>query len=630
MICSKCNATIADDLAFCPECGEPIEAPAPAEEPVAAPVPAECADCDETVAPEQEIPSEEGEAKAPKLSKKFITIGAIAVAAILVVVLAISLLFGGSVNNYALYIADGELQYADMPGGKPFELTSDLYEDASNSSLSDLADNIYYLVQVSKDGSKIFYPDKRDSNGFSLYYRKTNGKGEAIKLASDLTGYYYINEKGTLVTYVKDNKLYQHNLKESTKLANDVYSFNVTDDGKTILYLADQSTDEESNETTYALYRIKNGKAAEKLVSDISGIRYYSDDLNTIAYEKNDALYIKTGTKDAKKIDSDVLSVYSVGEGKFYYTKQENSEVTYWSLINNDLGSEAEEEYSWMKDSKTQNPVKSLYFYDGKKATVITETMVGYALDYAIENPVIVYAAMAQGQTPSVKLSAYKEANENSYWVDFDQLLDEAMADNQITYVAMSATTAELKLDSIDDCIVANAGDVIYVASDRNAEDSTVTLNKVTLSGNKIKKTDKVDEDVYYYNYRIVNDNEIYYFKEVDTNEGELYLNGKKVADDVSTSSVKYNTETDCLFFMTDYDTEEKMGTLKFFNGKKTSTVKEDVYEYQFTPGGETLFLYDYDTGNYVGELWILKGAKASKLADDVVAMLYLYNRWAD
>lgn len=629
MICSKCNATIADDLAFCPECGQPVEAPAPVEEPVAAPVQAECAECEEAVAPEQEAPVAE-EKKVPKIPKKFIAIGAIAAAAVLVIVLAISLIFGGSVNNYALFIADGEIQYADMPGGKPFELTSDLYEDASNRQLTNIANNSYYLVQVSKDGSRIFFPDKGSEKGFSLYYRSTNGKGEAVKIVSDLSGYYYINEKGTLVTYTKDGKLYQHDLKESTKLASDIYSYYVTDDGKTILYLADAKTDEETEETTYTLYRMKKGKDAEKLASDISSVRYYSEDMSTVAYIKNDALYTKTGTKEAKKIDSDVMSVYSVGDGKFYYTKQEDSEVTYWSLINNDLDSAAEEEYSWMKEQKISNPVKSLYYFDGKKTAAVTETMVGYYLDYAAKSPVFVYTALGKDETPSVKLSAYKEAAEENYYVDFDGMINEAMAGSKTTYIAMGTSVSELKLENIDDCIVSNEGDVIYVSSDLNAEDKTVTLTKITLSGSKIKKTEQIAEDVTEDSWHLVNDNEIYFFKEVDENKGELYLNGTKVADDVCTSYVKYNTEEDCLFYMTDYDTEKRMGTLKFFNGKKSATVKDDVYEYQFTPGGETLFLYDYDIGNYVGELWILKGTKTSKLADDVVAMMYVYDRWAD
>ena len=628
MICSKCNATIADDLAFCPECGQPVEALAPAEEPVAAPVQAECAECEEAVAPEQEAPVAE-EKKVPKIPKKFIAIGAIAAAAVLVIVLAISLIFGGSVNNYALFIADGEIQYADMPGGKPFELTSDLYEDASNRQLTSIASN-YYLVQVSKDGSKIFFPDKGDEGGFSLYYRNTNGKGEAVKLVSDLSGYYYINEKGTLVTYTKDGKLYQHDLKESTKLASDIYTYYVTDDGKTILYLADAKTDEETEETTYTLYRMKKGKDAEKLVSDISGVRYCSEDMNTVAYIKNDALYTKTGTKEAKKIDSDVMNIYSVGDGKFYYTKQEDSEVTYWSLINNDLDSAAEEEFSWMKEQKTSNPVKSLYYFDGKKTAAVTETMVGYYLDYATEKPVFIYTALGKDETPSVKLSVYKETAENNYYVDFDQLINEAMADSKVTYIAMDASATELKLENIDDCTVSNEGDVVYVSSDLNTEDKTVTLTKITLSGSKIKKTEKIAEDVAEDSCRLVNDNEIYFFKEVDENEGELYLNGTKVADDVYTSYVKYNAEEDYLFYMTDYDAEKRMGTLKFFNGKKSATVKDDVYEYQFTPGGETLFLYDYDLGNYVGELWILNGTKTSKIADDVVAMMPIYDRWAD
>lgn len=650
MNCPKCNAWLPDDAAFCSECGQKIVAPAPA-----APAKAFCSNCGAELIPGDAFcgncgaragaapqaapasapktpnnpPKAPKAAKAPrmpkelknlkeKLPKKVVTIAGIVVAAILVVVILGSLFSGGKTNNYALYIKDGELQFAQMPKGKnPVEVTSKLMDGDYTDNHTQSQLYLDYYIQMSEDGKKLFFPDKVDVsyygsvNEFTLYWRNVGSKKEAEKVDSGISS-YSINDKGTLVTYKKDGNLYQNDLKDKEKVASDVAAYRVSDDGKTIIYLVREDNEESGN-----LYKKKGSKDAEKLASDVTSIRFVSEDFSTVMYSKEDSLYIKNGSKDAEKVASDVEDVMVYDTDAVYYTKT-GEEFSLWDWVNDDM--ESDEYYDYYRESLKENTANmmELYFFNGKDSVLVTDQMIESYESYAGDEPAMAYMALMEGETPTMKLSDYVE---DSYTAmeEFSEALMECCK----AYIAMGDKTAELEFSVEDIYGVEFSADasVAYVGTEYDEDDDTVTLHKLELSGGKVKKSAMIDDEVYS-SYRIVDETSVLYFKDLnDDYEGELYLNGEKIADDVYRWYCSYNAETDNLYYMVDWNDEKAQGTLTYSNGKKATTVKDDVHAYYFTPEGEVLFLYDYSMSSYKGELWIQNGKKSTKLDDDVVAV---------
>ena len=643
MNCTNCNAQVPDGAAFCPECGQKIEAPVPVESPASV----FCANCGEamhasdsfcencgfkTEAPATATDVAVGAAAAVAVKDavkklnfptKYLLLGLAAVAVVLVIVIIAALCSGPKVNNYTLYLKDGEIQYAEMPKGKDIIEVTDKLVDSDYISDSDLADASYYLglyACMSEDGKTLFYPDKIDEDGFTLYCRNINNtKKDPIKIDSDLTDSYYVNDKGDLVTYLKDGKLYQHNLTEKNKIASDVVSFQVSDDGKTILYLV-----VEDYEDGGELYLKKGSKEPQKLASSVSYLVHVDEDFKEFIYMKEDALYLLSGSKDPEKIASDVSDVVTTyDDGSFYYVKGEEDEVTYWDLIDDDY--EDKESYiyesyrEWMKESTIDIGSKSLCYYNGKESVTVSESMKDYhACSY--QEPVIIISGLENAELPSFSLTSF--INDGlSFYDELEEYIDE----NILYFVVAEDKASPLDLEDIRSTRLTPDGKTLYITADYDSEDYICTLYQISLNGAKIKKTDKLDEDIYAGSLSLYGEDHIIYYKDVDDDEGELYMDGELIDDDVLFGHLRFNDETQCLYYFVDWDSEDSKGSLKYWNGKKTISVKDDVHSYLFTPAGETLFLYDYDTEDCKGALWIQNGKKIQKLDEDVIALIPIY-----
>lgn len=651
MNCKKCNALIPDDSTFCPECGAKVEAAAPSA-PAAqvfcancgAPMASDdgfCQNCGakaEVVAPVQTAEPKSGKKFDLKsIPQKYMKLGIAAVAVILVLVILISIFSSaGSVNNYALYIKDGEMFYSEMPKGKnPLEVTSRLYSGASNYELSRIANELGAFAHLSADGKRLFYVDKID-DGATLYYRDiTNPKKEPVKIASDISDYYTVNEKSTLVTYIKDGNLYQHNLKEQTKIASDVSDFVTSADGKTLVYLV-------SDDGEGILYKKSGSKDAVKISSDVSEIVYADEKLNTIYFLKGASggeasaegaetpLYKKSGNKDPEKIASDVKKIvgnYIYEDGSMYYTVANEDTLTYWDFINDDLQSDSSNDYyrESLKENTADLTLVTLYYYNGKESAKVAENVIG-TTGGSKDEPLIAYYSLKDGELPKFKFSTVVE---DYYSFNFSDKITEAVKDNAQYALCSKTASAVIALEDIYKIQISPDAKTVYVHTEYDDEgenpDYTTTLNKLTVSGSKIKKTEKVDEDVCV-GYSYFRDGVYVYFKDVKDYKGELYMNGKKVDDDAYVYAISYSKESKSLLYFVDWNSDKERGTLKKYNGKKATLVKDDVHDYLFTPKGEVLFLYDYSVDNYRGELWILNGSKTAKLDDDVVAIIPVYS----
>ncbi len=560
-VCPNCNKQFEENAKFCDACGTALAEVAETAEPVEAAEATETAEVTEEVEAVAVETEEAAEIKVtpkfnlPKLpfelDKKVLGIGAAAIAVIVVLAIIISAIFTGGEPNYSLYMKDGELMYYGM-SGKPWQVSDDMESSG-------------YLNLVSKDGDKIFFQQDGD-----LYYRNVKSKKDAEKLCTEVD-FYMITEDGKRVIIMTDDgDLYIHNLKERTKIDSEIENLvGYSENFKKIVYLKDR-TENDEGETEYDLY-MYNGKKTVKLESGISSASAKKD-LSTVYYVKNDDLYSKKGTRDGKKLDSDVSYIMATYEdGDLYYTKSEDEE-------------------------------RSLCYFNGKKSVVVAEDIYGVE-DGSLETPVLVYSV------------------DNSDDDDEEWSLD--------YYVAIKDKSTAI--NEGDNFVFAEDGKSLYYLEPTDDESDTSDLYKIKISGKKVGKADKYDTDVSEeLGVRVTEDGAVIYFKDYKDGEATLYKDKKEIQSDVYTSSVKYCAASKTLAYYIDYE-DDSSGTLMFSkNGKKPTKVSEDVYSVQFTPDGQIMYLKDRSEKSGEGELYLNKLSKKSKKVDDDVRSLLRVYTWEE
>lgn len=670
IVCPNCKKQLPDDTKFCDACGarilEKVFCPS-----CGAANTAQDAFCQNCGTP---LSAQQTPAKAQKkpMPKKALVLGAIAAALVVVVVLLICLLPGGesSNRNFGLYLKDGEMLYTDFSKDGAFEVTSNLMKNIDvNSDFYHTAGSgaISRYVVLSKDGSRLFFPDKLESTSVSsvtLYYRDVNKpKADAEKIASDVSD-YYINEKGTKIVYKtgEDGNLYLSDLNEKQKIAADVSSFYVSKNLEKVIYRTQEND-------CYVWFADKGEK--EKLASDVTELYGFSDGYGWMYYAKDDSLYRQqVGGEERQKISSDVHSISRVYEdGTVYYYKQSTMDIPLTDLVTDDtyeqdqavldaldsgywdpdyedemaagwarielrreLNDWAADSYADYDDTESWEDVPDwdddygvqeltgkisaecyeLYCFDGEDTALVSDRLrYPYLISYSVSEPLVVFSAFSEQEHKKLKLSEISDTSEVSL------LFSEAYYNTYVNYIASGATVIELPSPDAHDCRV--AGNNVYYLDE--PDDMYGTLYRVSVKGDKCSEPERINSDVYS-NEMSVFDDKLVYYKDVDEDSytGTLYLDEEEVAEDVSWGA--YTQWNDTLVYYSDSSSDSS--TLCIFKDGKSETISEDVYAI-VTAGDSLLYLYDYSTNHFTGELFRYHDGKTEKLDEDVTALLRIY-----
>ena len=252
-----------------------------------------------------------------KLNLKKLLMFAVPAAVLLIaLIVVIIVLVCKPSNEYFGYIKDGEIFLTTVKNGVGTQITDDFILDdgISSTSISD-------YTRMSNNGKKVFYIDKYDGSSRNLYYREVDGKDtSAHKLSSDVD-YFDINDKGTIVTYIKDDvDLFQHDLEtQSDKIDTDVSYFLSSNDGKKIVYLKENKEEQISSKD---LYYYAKGKETKCIASNVETVKYVSEDFSMVYYVSNSVLYKLEIDKSPKEIATDVSDVVTVYDsGELYFSK---------------------------------------------------------------------------------------------------------------------------------------------------------------------------------------------------------------------------------------------------------------------------------------------------------------------
>ena len=655
VFCETCGTKNDAGFAFCENCGNPLKKP---EEPAA---PAAKTGFDIKAVPQM--------LEKKGIPAKWVKLGAAALAVVLTVVILLSLFTGGGTPNYALYLKDGEMFYSDLPSFDGVQLTDDLTDgqDIGNSSLANAANALGYFAVMSEDGKTLFYADRIGNGGVTLYVRSvSNTKKEPIKIGEDIKQ-YRVSENGKLVVFLTDDgDLYQSNLKMKDKIDSDVSTFYVSEDCKTIVY-----TVREDDETT--VYYRKGGNEPAKFAGDITSLYQVSEDCKTIYFYKDDHFYKQVFGKDKEKLVSDVSSVVKMySEKSMYYTKTDDRTSVLFDFVEDDMASvdanmeepirptypnysdyglDRYEEYQaavnkyneainvyWdayylyqdklqrdrmreqLKDSETTYQTYALYYFDGKKETKLADNVGQSGRTTATDEAVILFQNRESSEIEKIKLSEVSGA-----W-EVENRVQTAMQSGRANYcIAIKDTVVELSFDDASNFHLTADGKVLYFVDERSEDGTEGNLNKAEITGSKVKDAKTIEEDIYPSYITYLDDGKYLVFRDVEDDEGALYLTDKKLSDDVYTNYIRYTNDGKFVCFMTDWDVEDREGTLNVSKNGKTKVVSDDVHSFVLTPDNQVLYLYDYNTDKYRGELYLYKGSKAKKVEDDVIAIVPVY-----
>ena len=658
IFCPNCGAKTSTQFAFCQSCGASIQEDAPAAKTGAGKAAGAAAGAAGAAAAAAVA------AAKNKVPKKWLMFGGIAVAAIVVIVLISSLLGGGGSANYGLYIKDDEIFYSNLSKDDPLQVTSRLVDSSSDVSeyeLAAAATSLSSFSHMSEDGKLLFFPDRVDDSGVTLYYRDvTKASEEGVKIDSAVTR-YAVNEKATTVTYLKDGEsLYQYDIKsgEKNKIKSDVSTFYVSDDGSKIIF----------RDTEGDIYSWAGGEE-EKLDSEVTTLYSVAKDLSKVTYIKEGSLYQKADGQDKVKIDSDVSSVLcTYTSGEVYYLKSADTEISLMDYVTDDMKAaddamtqperpeypysfnydtyeeyeaaydkyqqdyEAyQEAYTAYREKVTRDNMReslsdrtlsqtqySLYYFNGTESTLVTDAFCSDDAS-ASDSPLLVFEAYEQSSVDKVKLS------EISSIYDVQEMVEEALFSSTQTYVAVGATMNALDQDEASSFTISDDGSTIYFISDVSDSGEYGDLYKVAISDGAPQAPELYDNDVYPYAIYFLSDGRLCYYKDVKESKGELFLDKTSIDYDVQLYSVSYDEDSEQLLYFVDWSDDRSCGTLKRWTGKEAEKIADDVHDFSVTADGKILYLYDYSTNSYRGELYLFD-KEGEKIDDDVVAILTPYS----
>ena len=656
VFCQHCGKQISADSVFCEGCGGRVGGGAP-ETPVAPIAPeAPMADFVEPAPVAPAIPK-----AAKKLPKKAILFGGIGIAVVAVIIIVIVLINALKKPNtdYLMYVKDSEFFATDLNSGSAaWQVSSQLMSEYQTIYPS-YGSNFKYFVQLSKDGSTLFYPDRFDfdDESFGIYYRKIDSSPEtAKKIASDVH-YYYVNASATVVTYLdEDENLYRYTLGDENKekIASNVENFMISDDGEAVLFFTEERS----------IY-IKQGNAEkEKLASEVSEVCHIASDLTTVYYLKDNALYKQTVGEEKIKLDSDIetfVSLYETGEA--YYIKRNETQVPLVDYIIDDMKDadaamtepEAPEyPYSWNYDTydeylaardqydkdydayeeareaywakedrdelredisdRTINlETYTLYYFNGEESVVVCENFdkdnYYSKCEAAVDEAVIIYRAYSPSEVSKVKLSEIE-----SYYT-LEDSIRRSIYDSPACYVAVKDKATDIKRENLSNPIITpDGGDIYFLFGEETGAD----VYHISINDGAVSEPTVYENDVYDGLIRLTSDNKLLYFKEYDGRKGDLYIDKTRIDYDVEAIRVYESEEHDAILYYVDWSSERGYGTLKLYKDGESTKIADDVCLAEFTYDGKIAYLNDYSRTSYKGALHVWEDGASRKIADDV------------
>lgn len=638
-VCKKCGKQNDDNAKFCTGCGAELKAE-------------ECREQDESTQ-ERELLS-----KPHKNRRKTVIAAALAAAIVLG-----GAVFGGkiiwdtvtnnadSVGQPLVYAKEGMIWLKGNNKKEPFTLTGLSGYMARN--VYNTYDYNYGNLQVSSDGTKVFFADGISNGAFTLYYRKTSGvlpKGtdadeKGVCLASGVTS-YKIAPDGSFVLYRKGDRLYYSDLKEEHSIASSVSSYYLSEDAQKVVFYKNSED----------LYICGFGEAEEpeKIDVGVSNVISPLEEYEKIYYIKDHNLYTKEYGKEKVLITSDIYSADIIGD-TVYVTREVKQEKRFSDLFEDEFAvddtqmTEPKREDFTVVDVNTFFGTRTDYdayhdaqkeynkkkerdriraYYDENPQKIST-----YAL-YKVENDSLVENIADNLKSGYISQIMSQQAEGSAEKILFSTVESFSDAKNKVSNLNSETETNDLIILSDGNIVsTANANidqeasykeisaDEKYFYCKENMDEEYVgTLNRyeITSSGliNKTKISDNVEIFSLYGDMLVIlNDTSIGIYE----NETYTRLADGPVQDDAGKKLPQY--VNGALYYYEDYSNNLQMGNLMRYGNGKKDIIDIDVHEFVIHDEA-CYYIKDYSIGNKSGELYKYDGG-AQKIDSDVAYIIY-------
>lgn len=567
--------------------------------------------------------------------------------------------------DFVMYLKDNELTMARKNKYEPIVIGDRVFDDRDDST----SVYNYINIQYSSDHQYVFYPQKKDDDGYDLYRKKLGSKkAEEVKIDSGIVRYEVIdNDRLVYIKDSTDRKLYLYHKGESEKIASGAaWDLRVSADGKYIMWR------DEDNRLYVQDTGLKSDKV--KLESDVSVIYAVSDNFNKIVYQKEDKLYVMQGMEEKEKIASDVFTanVYDIDHSlKIYYLKEGNEEsLSYYDLIEDDCLAQDQqitepriEDYQRVvyKDSfwgmQETVEVSDSYYeelekYQQKQQRDYLRSSLENSSLWMVEYDIYYYeyskgdsnkvmtALMQQGET------AYGSVATNTALMYIDNVDREKIEGPSLSKLAnidyseiQQKVTSALKEGR--QLLYIENGEVHEIEDYEAGGDSYDSFLNIGANEDKhilyISDYDGADNRLYSYNYgqknaslelitdelmRVVSygTDEICY---INTDE-ELYYGDTMIAEDCNGPSRV--CENGVILYLTDMDKNGEEGTLHLYQNGRDTEIADDVApigDYGMFDSNKVFFLTDYNFKKYRGDLNVYDGKNVKKIDSDVTRIIY-------
>ena len=567
--------------------------------------------------------------------------------------------------EYGIYIREGAVYYTGLKEEeKPLKLSSNPVKEVESEeddttillSLEEAAVLIQENTTYCPSSHNLFYPEKINSETLSYTLNYVNPKGrdsETIKVDTDVYS-YKTNKSGSSVAYLKGDKknlqLYQTKAEESTKVDNQVADFYLTSNGKQLIYRNEDGD----------LYRY-DGKESTRIARDVSSIEYVSEKGDKVYYIRKNDLYLHSTKADEDlKIGKDVSKLIKVYDsGCLFYLSF--NEVTYRFA---DFVSDILAETDALLTEEPVEPIRSDYsniiayeeaysdyedlldLYNSKAARnsirelveASTTTRTEYGLHYynkeesiTISDSVAAEDAEAFCFAEEVPMLLFKQYIPDYITLDILDLM--AGADVE-TYIDLSLYTTcgnylfcNGSIDILPHPFAQNLtftadGTSLYFVDNVLEDTGCGTLYEASFTETGIDRIRKREEDVHYQFCYDTKTDSVAYLTEVAEGYGKLFFNDEKIDKDVLISGFSVIPDSGQLVYYKGMDEETGFASLVLYDGKETTKLSKNAYDYRITPKNHVLYLDSYDEESGSGKLSIYNGTDSWTIANKVSILL--------
>ncbi len=564
-------------------------------------------------------------AKNKKLIPILISVAALLVVAAIVLWLLWPVLFPAAslnVKDVCLYVKDKQLYATDFEN--TVVVSNVMYD--KEGTLSYYKDHIV----VSKDGSRLFYPENGDENSYTLYMKRMDDlRGDAVKIDTQVTS-FKVNDNGSTVTYVKGNSIYQSDLKTAKKLVDGVESIKdepqyfVSSDGKHVFYF--------SKGLNYI-----SGNTKVNFSHSIDKVVYSSADLSRVIYSDNGNLVEVTDYNNARLLGENAAGDFAdFSDEHCYFFTEKALEVSDYVV----------DPYVDTDPAAKQDVRKALQQAQASGDRLVSRTVYYYEYGSGAD-PVII------GQ-PQVCFNAESYKTAGIYWEDGDKnvvmfdysgytltpthidqiddvdafiksLLDGITAHKKVYFVKNGE---RIKLDDIAAqcryyCI---SDDENFVYAKGAFGDIVNNLYKFDVSSGESASAQLHDEDVA--NYILVGD-EIVYFKENPERDYQLYIGNQFILSKTHNYAQLLNDGKTWLLQAYDTENRSNVGLIKYADetvweiGKIESKPYVPTITWYVSADDNILWSSDYDSDTNTSTIKYYTKEKIKTVADGVEGVIY-------